>query len=264
MKITVLTSNQPRHLSLIADLADIAEEVFAVQECSTVFPGEVEDFYRRSDVMKKYFARVIDAEGRVFGRPRFHPGRVRSLALKMGDVSRLHLEALAPALAADVFVVFGASYIRGPLVDALIQKGAINIHMGTSPYYRGSSCNFWALHDGRPEYVGATLHRLSAGLDSGAMLFHAFPDAVDDDPFVYGMLAVRAAHRGLCRRIADGSLLNLPPHVQDRSLQMRYTRNGDFTDDVAAAYLDRPIDPARFREAVRSRDAARFLNPFYG
>ncbi len=142
MKITVLTSNQPRHLSLIADLADIAEEVFAVQECSTVFPGEVEDFYRRSDVMKKYFARVIDAEGRVFGRPRFHPGRVRSLALKMGDVSRLPLEALAPALAADVFVVFGASYIRGPLVDALIQKGAINIHMGTSPYYRAARAIF--------------------------------------------------------------------------------------------------------------------------
>lgn len=264
MKITVFTSNQPRHLALIADLSGVAEEVFAVQECTTVFPGEVEDFYRRSDVMKKYFSRVIEAEGKVFGRPRFHPDRVRSLSLKMGDLSRLPLGALAPALAADVFVVFGASYIRAPLVEALIQKGAINIHMGTSPYYRGSSCNFWALYDGRPEYVGATLHRLSAGLDSGDMLFHAFPQEADDDPFVYGMLAVRAAHRGLCQGLADGTLLKAPPRAQDRALQMRYTRNSDFTDAVAAEYLDRPVDPVRFREALRRRDPARFINPRYG
>lgn len=264
MRIAVFTSNQPRHLSLIAGLSEFAEEVFAVQECTTVFPGEVEDFYRRSEVMRRYFVRVIAAEGTVFGRPRFHNSRVRSLSLKMGDLSRLPLDALAPALAADVFVVFGASYIRGPLADALIAKAAINIHMGTSPYYRGSSCNFWALYDGRPDYVGATLHRLSAGLDSGDMLFHAFPREADDDPFVYGMQAVRAAHRGLCQRLADGSLLRMSAQAQDRSRQMRYTRNSDFTDSVAESYLSRPPDPVAFRTALQARDAGRFLNPFYG
>lgn len=264
MKITVLTSNQPRHLSLIAGLSEIAEEVFAIQECTTVFPGEVEDFYRRSEVMQRYFARVIAAEAKVFGRPRFHPARVRSLSLKMGDLSRLPTDVLSTALGADAFVVFGASYIRGPLVEALIAKGAINIHMGTSPYYRGSSCNFWALYDGRPDYVGATLHRLSAGLDSGDMLFHAFPENADDDPFVYGMLAVRAAHRGLCQRLADGSLLTTSPQRQDRSAQLRYTRNSDFTDAVAEEYLSRRVDPAAFRAALSRRDSARFLTPFYG
>ena len=67
MKITVFTCNQPRHLSLISALAKVADEVFAIQECVTVFPGTVADFYRKSDVMQAYFSRVIAAEKEVFG-----------------------------------------------------------------------------------------------------------------------------------------------------------------------------------------------------
>src|SRR4051812_47518585 len=107
MRITVFTSNQPRHLALIESLASIATEVFAIQECNTVFPGQVEDFFRKSPVMQNYFARVIAAEHEVFGPVRFPPANVRQLPIKMGDVSQLDLPALEPALRADVFIVFG-------------------------------------------------------------------------------------------------------------------------------------------------------------
>ena len=53
MKITVFTSNQPRHISLIESLSKIADKVFAVQECNTIFPGEVDDFFKKSDVMQQ-------------------------------------------------------------------------------------------------------------------------------------------------------------------------------------------------------------------
>ena len=74
---------------------------------------------------------------------------------------------LQAALSSDIYIVFGASFIKGWLVDFLIKNKAINIHMGLSPYYRGSSCNFWAMYDNNPNYVGATIHYLSKGLDSG-------------------------------------------------------------------------------------------------
>src|SRR4051794_16837078 len=105
MRITVFTSNQPRHIALIESLATIADEVFTVQECNTVFPGKVDDFFRKSPVMQDYFSRVIAAEREVFGSPRF-PNRsnVRQLPIKMGDLSRLDFTALAPAMKSDVFV----------------------------------------------------------------------------------------------------------------------------------------------------------------
>lgn len=262
MRITVFTSNQPRHVALIERLADIADTVWAIQECNTVFPGQVADFFNNSPVMQDYFSRVMAAEQVQFGGPRFLPSNVRSLAIKMGDLNRLDVDLLAPALQADAFVVFGASWIRPPLVTQLIARQAINIHMGISPYYRGSSCNFWAMYDRRPDLVGATIHRLTKGLDSGQMLFHALPPAGAADPFDLGMMAVRAAQEGLSARLADGSLLALAPVPQDRALEIRYTRNRDFTDEVAAAYLDQLPTAAEIGDRLAGRDPGAFLRPY--
>ncbi|CAN5456999.1 hypothetical protein BH09PLA1_BH09PLA1_14820 [soil metagenome] len=262
MRITVFTSNQPRHVSLIESLAAIADEVFAVQECNTVFPGVVDDFFRKSPVMQDYFSRLIAAEREVFGAARFPASsNVRQLPIRMGDLSRLDVATLAPAMDADVFVVFGASYIKGTLCDALVDRRAINIHMGVSPQYRGSSTNFWAMYDRRPEWVGATIHRLSRGLDSGPILFHALPHAARVDPFVFGMRAVRAAHDALVGKIKSARLGDLPPIEQDRSRELRYTRNADFTDEVAAEYLSRLLAPAQMETAIQRRDLSAYVRP---
>src|SRR2546421_3506848 len=245
MTITVFTSNQPRHISLIEALTRVADRVFAIQECNTIFPGQVEDFFRKSAVMQDYFSRVIAAEVEVFGRTRLLPPNVRSLSMKMGDLSRVALEDLGDALSADKFIVFGASYIKGKLCDFLVERGTLNIHMGISPYYRGSSTNFWAMYDNRPDLVGATIHLLSRGLDSGPMLFHALPNADAVDPFVHGMRAVRAANVGLVKCLQE----KLQPVPQDKSRELRYTRNADFTDQVASEYLQRVPTPQQMHGA---------------
>lgn len=263
MKVTVFTSNRPRHLSLLSTLAEVADEVFAVQECSTVLPGQVQDFYNKSPVMQRYFTHVLQAEHDVFGRLGFAPPNVRHMPLRMGDLNLLSMDDLGPALESDVYVVFGASYIKGPLAEFLVERTALNIHMGVSPYYRGSSTNFWALYDGRPDHVGATIHRLTKGLDSGPMLFHAFPPSEPTEPFRLGMLAVRSAHQAVADRLATGELFEIEPVPQDRSLEMRYTRNAEFTDEVAADYLDHRLPTAeQIGRALRARDESAFLRPY--
>jgi methionyl-tRNA formyltransferase len=102
------------------------------------------------------------------------------------------------------------------------------------------------MYDNRPDMVGATIHKLTAGLDNGPMYCHAQPPADDRDPFVFGMLAVKAAHDALIEGLSSGKLSRATPIPQDRSQQIRYTRNADFTDEVAAEYLERlerrPLD----------------------
>jgi len=261
MRIAVFTSNQRRHTALIHRLAEIAEQVVAVQECVTLFPGQVADFYRKSAVMQRYFSRVMAAEEEVFGPPGFTPPNATVLSMKMADLNQVPLEVLAPALACDVHIIFGSTFIKGPLCAALVAKRALNIHMGVSPYYRGSSCNFWAMYDGRADLVGATIHLLSAGLDSGAMLFHALPAPRAVDPFVAGMLAVRAAHQGLAQAIAAGTIHSLASVAQDKSRQIRYTRNADFTDEVAAEYLARLPSPAQVEASMGRRHVGDLLRP---
>ena len=162
MKITVFTSNQARHISLIEDLAKIADEVYAVIESFTVFTGEVADFYNKTEIMQKYFrSAVIEPERQIFDAPRFLPKNVRAMVLKASDLSLLPMEFLKDALYSDRYIVFGSSYIKGPLVEFLVKNRTYNIHIGTSPYYRGNSCNFWAAYHGNFDYVGATIHLLS-------------------------------------------------------------------------------------------------------
>jgi hypothetical protein len=255
MRITLFTGNQPRHVAFIEALTAVASEVYAVQECTTVFPGEVEDFFARSDVMQRYFARVLAAEREVFGHVRFTPDGARSMVLKAGDVNLVPLESFGPALDADAFLVFGASFIKGPLCELLEQRFAVNVHMGVSPFYRGSSTNFWPLYDGRPDLVGATIHRLTSGLDSGPIVFHAFPEAGAHDPFVLGMRAVRSAQLAVVDALRSGELFDAEPVPQDRSLELRYTRNRDFTDDVAEEYLARAPSADDVRAGMEQRPA---------
>ncbi len=260
MKITVFTSNQPRHISLINKLASVCEKVYAVMECNTVFPGVVQDFYKKTITMQSYFSNVIQAERKFFGDVSFTNSRVNVLAIKSGDLNLLNYSQLESALNSDAYIVFGSSYIKGWLIDFLVRERALNIHMGLSPYYRGSSCNFWALYDNNPHLVGATIHYLSSGLDSGPILYHVKPIFIGENGFEFTMKAVMAAHNSLINRVATQEIFKFTSVAQDRSLELRYTKNIDFTDEVARSYLDRNFGCDQLGQLLKSKEKIQLLN----
>ncbi len=264
MKITLFTSNQPRHIALVNRLAKVCKNLFVVMECKTVFPGAVQDFFKKTEVMKRYFSHVINAEQRIFGDLSFIDPGIHVLPIRGGDLSLLDRSALTQALQSDIYIVFGSSYIKGWLIDFLTERKALNIHMGVSPYYRGSSCNFWALYDNRPELVGATIHYLSKGLDSGPMLYHALPMLREClTPFEYTMRAVISAHISLVRHIEDGDIFGLQAVQQNKSLELRYSKHADFTDDVALEFLNRNLSNAGLGDLLRQKQSFELLQPFY-
>ena len=242
MKVTVFSSNQPRHLNLVKELSKIVENVYFISEVNTVFPGKVNDFFRKTDVMQKYFHNVMNSEAKIFETIKFLPLNVRTLLIKSGDLNMLPKEILADSLDSDLYIIFGSSFIKGWLVDYLIEKRAINIHMGLSPYYRGSSCNFWAMYDQKPEYVGATIHRLSKGLDSGDMFFHCLPNMKNiNNPFDFTMQSVKVAHSAIIEKIKTNEILSMKSIKQNGLKEIRYTKNKEFTDDVAEEFMNRTV-----------------------
>jgi len=263
MKITIFTSNQPRHISLINKLSLICDEVYAIQECNTVVPGQVEDFFKKSQVMKDYFSQVMAAENKFFKSKDFLHSNVRSLSIKNGDLKFLTKKELLPALDSKVYVIFGSSFIKGWLIKFLVEKKAINIHMGLSPYYRGSSCNFWALYDNKPEYVGATVHLLSEGLDSGPILYHCLPNLENETPFEFTMKSVLAAHESLVQRIKSNEINTREVIKQNKNEEVRYTINKDFTDQVASEFLNRNLNNQILKETISNREYPKLINPFF-
>ena len=157
---------------------------------------------------------------------------------------------LFESLHSDLYVVFGSSFIKGWLIDFLIEKRALNIHLGLSPYYRGNSCNFWAMYDSLPNYVGATIHLLSKGLDNGPIIFHSVPKFDNDDPFVFTMKAVKTAQEDLISFIKNLKKLDFSSVVQNKDLQLRYTKNSNFTDEVAQEFLNRKLTSVELENMI--------------
>ena len=81
-------------------------------------------------------------------------------------------EVLA-ALAPDVIAVYGTSVVPDAAV-AEARRIAFNLHTGISPRYRGTACAFWPIHNGEPEWVGATVHECTAAIDGGRIFATCF------------------------------------------------------------------------------------------
>lgn len=263
MKITVFTSNQPRHNSLINKLSLISDELYAIQECNTVMPGKVDDFFKKSPIMQEYFLKVIEAERNLFSKDIFLNKNVKSLPIRSGDLNFLSPETLKPALNSDMYIVFGSSFIKGWLIETLVKKKAINIHMGISPYYRGSSCNFWALYDNNPSFVGATIHMLTKGLDSGPIFHHCLPKLENENPFEFTMKSVLAAQVSLVSKIKNKKIFSAKTFNQDKTKEIRYTRNVDFNEKVALDFLKRKVDNKVLLEKLEKNDHPELIDPFF-
>ena len=243
MKITLFTSNKNRHNYLINLLSKISDELFIVQECGTIFSGIVPGHYPVSETMKEYFEQVNDAQSKLFGNSYVNSSskNIKLLPILSGDLNKCSLTFLSDFLKSDIYVVFGSSYIKGELVDYLVKQKAINIHAGVSPYYRGTDCNFWALYDDNPHLVGATIHMLSKGLDSGPMLYHAMSN-IKTNPFEYTMSTVKSAFHSISERIKDKSIFEIKPDIQNKANKIRYSRKIEFNDEVLKKYFNKEIN----------------------
>jgi len=125
----------------------------------------------------------------------------------------------------DVVVIYGTDLIKPPLLDRFSGR-MFNMHLGLSPYYRGTATNFYPLLNNEPEYVGATIHMISAGIDSGDIVHHVRPEILADDmPHTVGCKAILAGIDKMIQALAEleaGALSTTPQwSVPDAKLYLR-------------------------------------------
>lgn len=238
MKITVLTSNKSRHNYLVNKLSNVCEKLFIIQENSTIFPGINPGRNKQSNTMKKYFQKVNDAQSFFFNDHKFLKLKknCKLLNLQMGDINNIKLKDYKIFFQSNLYIVFGTSFIKGEILNFLKKNRAINLHMGLSPYYRGTDCNFWALYDKKLDKVGATTHLLSEVLDAGKILY-VTKTLKQKDSFKLTMSAVKLALDTLIKKIKSREIFKLKPIKQDKSVEIRYSKKRDFTDKVVKSFM---------------------------
>jgi len=257
MRAILLTSTFGRHVYVARTVATNCDLVGMWQEEKSFRPQRYARNAADEAVIQRHFDARDKSEARYFAkmfaalRPSATLRRVAA-----GSISNPDEVALMAALRPDVVLVFGTGLLREPLLSEF-EGRMINIHLGLSPYYRGAGTNFWPLVNREPEYVGATIHYIDEGIDTGSIICHTRPTLErTDGPHDLGNKAIVAAAEALLRAAAAhvaGAARAVPQSGGGRLYQRK-----DFNAD-AVRTLYRNFETGMLDEYLanrRARDAA--------
>jgi len=226
VRIVLITSDHRRHNWVAGQLASSAELVGMVAESkpavSSVGPeasGDVKTYFRaRDEAELKWFSGDL-------------PIDCARRAVAWGGSNSVEVYDYVSRLSPDLVVLFGSSIIKEPMLGRF--KGCIvNMHLGLSPYYRGSATNFWPLVDNLPECVGVTIHHATPAVDGGAILAQVRPlPSVDDTSHDLGCKAIIAGCGALVRLVASAEKRALPTGMVQKP-GGRLCRRRDFTPEA--------------------------------
>ncbi|MGB3590699.1 MAG: formyltransferase family protein [Nonlabens sp.] len=181
MKIALLTSTSYRHKFIASQLNSNHEVVLIVTEDKS---RKIEDAstYSTEDqsFLRKHFEDRGLSEQEYFGEHSKFPEAIPHLSVPHGDINKAYVYNLVKELDPDMVMLFGTSIIRGELLKSYDGK-MINLHLGLSPYYKGSATNLFPVADGNLECVGSTIHVVSAQVDAGDILHQVRPELEHSD-----------------------------------------------------------------------------------
>jgi hypothetical protein len=258
MRVIILTSTYLRHRFVVNYLAERLEVAGVWQEEKSFKPERYAGTAEDREIVAGHFTQRDASEADYFGDH-------RTLALRLGARLRTGAPGLVndvdeiaemASLAPDLVLVFGTGILGGGIIERFAGR-IVNLHLGVSPYYRGAGTNFWPLVNREPELLGATIHYLDAGIDTGPMIAHARPVlAALDSSHDAGNKAIIAGAEALehaARAHVAGRVRPVPQNGQGRLYQRK-----DFSAD-AVRTLRRNIETGMIKEYLdnqASRDAA--------
>ena len=99
-----------------------------------------------------------------------------------GDQVVKEIEKLNP----DLIICYGASLIKSSLLKSFKNR-FINVHLGISPYYKGSGTNIFPIINNEFDMLGATFMHIDEGIDTGKVI-HQFRSEIfiGDSPHTIG------------------------------------------------------------------------------
>ncbi|HNQ21839.1 MAG TPA: formyl transferase [Phycisphaerae bacterium] len=197
MRIGILTSIERRHRYFVEALRARFEVVAVGYEETGYSPADTTHYDLTPEeeriVLAHFTERARQEQAFLGDAPLLEDTpacRVRRLA--PGKLNTDATPAFLRAAGVDMVVVYGTNLIKQPLLGGWPGR-MLNLHLGLSPYYRGTATNFYPLLNDEPEYVGATIHLIDPGIDSGPIFRHARPEIVADDrPHTIGCKAILA------------------------------------------------------------------------
>ncbi len=169
-KIAIISGPDLRHQYFISQL-NFHIQLSAIFIENTFYPEPPQLTFKEKVVWEWFFRRRANFEKKWFTPnatiiPKNDPEK---FLIPCGQINSDQIFKQFEKINPDVIAIFGSSLIGPNLLEKYSDK-IINLHVGLPQYYRGSSCNFWPIHDKRLDCLGATIHLVNKKIDGGKIL----------------------------------------------------------------------------------------------
>jgi phosphoribosylglycinamide formyltransferase 1 len=236
MKIVIFTSNAIRHMFVANALAAHCQDALVVSECKESDNVEVKYVKRPLSPIEEHFFLRYKTEKEFFQGNDAFIAQTLPLIYKEGNLP--FVARIVKKFAPDSIVAFGCSILAESLLSMVTPGRFVNLHLGLSPYYRGSGTNFWPFVNKELEYVGSTLLHIDAGVDTGDIIAHVRPHIeMGDDVHTVGCKVIKESTDCLLRilvMIHKGKQL---PRVKQWDVpHEKYYKKSDFNEGVLEQY----------------------------
>jgi phosphoribosylglycinamide formyltransferase 1 len=232
MKIVILTSDEIRHKFLANSLSSKVDEALVISEYKQNIDLELK---KTDPKIFEHFELRDKTEKSFFPNSQFFMGN--TLSIKYKEVNLDHIFQKVKYFEPDFMFIFGSSIIREPLLSLLPSNHVINLHLGLSPYYRGSGTNFWPFVNNELEYVGSTILHLDSGIDTGNIICHTTPTIeLGDNVHTVGCKVIQSSVDALIKIIDiidQGKKLN---SIKQWAVDGKYCKTNDFNNDILLKY----------------------------
>jgi methionyl-tRNA formyltransferase len=180
-KILVITGEDVRHQYFVNRL-NARFPLSAVLTETCVYPEPIAHSDEEQKAWDCFFARRKIFEDKTFGPA----NRVLTLnnpptiKIPQGKLNTSETLEKINSFHPDFIALFGTGLLGQKILDQYPNK-IFNLHVGLPRFYRGSSCNFWPIHNSRPEELGASVHLTNAGIDTGNIAAQAAIELDEND-----------------------------------------------------------------------------------
>lgn len=232
-EVVILTGNELRH-RFFRKAVGLSESVRVLRSYCEGLEDTTLDRVRRegSEIQVNHLLRRARVEHDFFGAfDEFVPDESSPEVIPRGDINGEEYYEEILELDPDLLVAYGCSIIQDPLLSEY-QGRFLNVHLGLSPYYRGTGTNFWPLVNGEPEYVGATFMHIDEGVDTGEVI-HQIRARIysGDGPHQIGnrlIADMTRAYVELIREFDELEEVEQPPEPEET----RYYRKDDYSTEA--------------------------------
>lgn len=233
-KIIIITGNELRHKFFRISLANTTTIVVLKSYCEVPSKNlsqkvleDKNNYFRREHLIKReqseidffevFCLKTVDASNPEF----IDKGSVNSDE-KVSEIIKYN---------PDLIIAYGCSIIQSVLIQKF-EGRFVNIHLGLSPYYRGSGTNYFPFVNNQIECVGVTFMYINEGIDTGKIIHQIRPTAILGDTIhQIGNRLIKEMTAVATRLILNFEKLEIMLPINFCKQNEKYCTNDDFTED---------------------------------